>query len=332
MLRIASQIISLLAVLFSVAALAGGSNYRVAPGARIISGKITEWVVPTRQYPRDPVVATDGSIYFALREGDRIARFDPKTQQFKEWRLRDGFRPNGVRIARDGKILFTGLGYGVIGELDPASGTVHEYATTAQISHPYTIILDPNGSSVWFTERTTGNVVKLDRPSGKLKSYKVGKDVYGLAIDARGDVWVSRLKDDKLTKLDPNTGRHTDIELPLGSIPRRLAISADGMLWVTYYGAGKLAKVDTVTNRILKVYILPGGPSSGPYAVNADAAGRIWVSEIQTDNIDVLDPRSETFQVFKLPSKGSGVRKAAIDTEGRYWYCASHSGKLGMIE
>ncbi len=201
-----------------------------------------------------------------------------------------------------------------------------------RLEFPYAIILDPDGSSVWFTERTTGNVVKLERPGGKITPYPVGKDAYGLAIDRQGSVWVSRMKEDRLTRLDPKTGMIVEIAFATGSIPRRLAVGTDGLLWVTYYGTGKLAKVDTVANRVVKEYDLPGGPNSGPYAVNVDGAGRVWVSEIQTDNVDVFDPRSETFQVFKLPTKGSGVRKAAIDAEGRYWYCASHVGKLGVIE
>ncbi|MCX7140903.1 MAG: hypothetical protein NT123_07365 [Proteobacteria bacterium] len=56
------------------------------------------------------------------------------------------------------------------------------------------------------------------------------------------------------------------------------------------------------------------------------------MSEIQTDSVIMLDPRTEKMRIFKLPNKDTGVRKAAIDADGRYWYVGSHVGRLGVIE
>ena len=77
---------------------------------------------------------------------------------------------------------------------------------------------------------------------------------------------------------------------------------------------------------------MPAGANGGPYAVTIDGAGRVWANEIQTDTVALLDPKTERFQVFRLPSKGVGIRKAIIDREGRYWYMGSHNGRLGVIE
>lgn len=77
---------------------------------------------------------------------------------------------------------------------------------------------------------------------------------------------------------------------------------------------------------------MPGGPNSGPYAVNLDAGGRVWVVEHQTDSVAILDPKSERFQLIRLPGKNLGIRNAAIDSRGRYWFTSSTAGKLGVIE
>ena len=82
----------------------------------------------------------------------------------------------------------------------------------------------------------------------------------------------------------------------------------------------------------MKEFELPAGANGGPYAVTVDGGGRVWVNEIQTDTVAVLDPRSEKIQVHKLPSRNVGIRKAIIDAEGRYWYMGSHNGRLGVIE
>jgi streptogramin lyase len=46
----------------------------------------------------------------------------------------------------------------------------------------------------------------------------------------------------------------------------------------------------------------------------------------------MLDPRSEEIRIFKLPTENTGIRNAAIDSEGLYWYVGSQAGKLGVIE
>jgi virginiamycin B lyase len=175
-------------------------------------------------------------------------------------------------------------------------------------------------------------LAKVERSGGKVTQYPIGDRPYGLSLDKRGIVWVTRRDADRIVRFDPKTGQITELALDKGSQPRRTSVAPDGMLWVTLYGTGKLAKIDPGANRVVKEYDLPGGPNAGPYAVNADADGRIWVSEIQTDNIILLDPRTGVMRTFKLPTRDSGVRKAAIDAEGRYWYLGSHSGKLGVIE
>jgi virginiamycin B lyase len=66
--------------------------------------------------------------------------------------------------------------------------------------------------------------------------------------------------------------------------------------------------------------------------VTVDGAGRVWANEIETDTVAMFDPKTETFRIFELPSKGAGIRKAIIDGQGRFWYMGSHNGKLGVIE
>jgi virginiamycin B lyase len=102
---------------------AGGSNYAVAPGARpVVSGKISEWPVPTPQFARDPAPGPDGAIYIAVMFGNRIARFDPRTRTFKEWELPQGARPHGLLVDRGGQVWYTGNGNGTIGHIDPGTG------------------------------------------------------------------------------------------------------------------------------------------------------------------------------------------------------------------
>lgn len=301
----------------------------VRPGTRMIAGTISEWAVPTPRYPRDPAIGHDGKVYFAVKRGDKIARFDPRSQRFHEWAVPEGSRPQGLVVMPDGKVIFGGTG---LGELDPSTGTVRQYRRPAgDGGQAHSLALGTDGT-VWFTARSVGKLGKLERASGRITEFAIGDDPYGVAVDSRGHVWVTRKSADRLTRFDPATGQTTDLVLPRGSQPRRITATADGVLWITLYGVGRLAKIDPTTAMVVKEYLLPGGPNGGPYAVNADAAGRVWVFELQTDQVIMLNPASDTIRVFKLPTRDGGVRNAAIDAEGRYWYIGSVSGKLGVID
>ncbi len=323
---------ALLAVpLFLVAsgALAGGSNYGVAPGTKQLSGKISEWPVPTPKFARDPAPGPDGNIYIAVMQGDRIARFDTKTQKFNEWILPTGAHPHGLLVDKEGRVWYTGNGNGTIGELDPSTGKVTEHRTPSGGS-PHTLVIDDTGT-IWFTNQS-GSVGRLDRTSGKITEYKMSGGPYGLALDKQGNVWVCRMSADKMGIIDPRTGKISELYMGPGSRPRRVAAAPDGTLWVTLYGNGKLARVDPAAGKIIREYEMPAGANGGPYAVTVDGIGRVFANEIETDTVAMLDPKTGQFQVFKLPSRNVGIRKAIVDAQGRYWYMGSHNGRLGVIE
>ena len=320
-----------LTVFVACESLAAGAIGGVTPGARTVAGNISEWPVATHKNARDPAIAPDGSVYFAVKGGDKIARFDPKSKRFQEWDVPAGMQPLGLAIAHDNKVIFAGAGNSALGELDPSTGKIRVFKLPTDGSDPYALVIDAE-DNVWVTERKTGKVAKLERSSGKISEYLIGDHPYSLSLDKRGNVWVTCMAADRIVRIERETGKLAELLLPKGSQPRRTAVAPDGMLWVSLYGKGKLARIDPVATRILKEYDLPGGPNAGPYAVNADADGRIWVSEIQTGNVIMLEPRSGAMKVFKPPTNDTGIRNAAIDADGRYWYLGSHAGRLGVIE
>ena len=72
--------------------------------------------------------------------------------------------------------------------------------------------------------------------SGQITEYKTSGGPCGLALDKAGNVWFCRMSDDKLGKLDPKSGRMSELSTGRRSQPRRIATAPDGMLWVTLYG------------------------------------------------------------------------------------------------
>jgi virginiamycin B lyase len=325
-------LLSLAAPLVPVLAWAGGSNYGIAPGAHPgLAGKVSEWPVPTPKFARDPAPAPDGSIFISVMSGNKVARFDPGAQTFREWDLPPGHRPHGVLVDRQGIAWTTGNGNGSIGRLDPATGRITEFKTPSGGGGPHTLVITDDGGTIWFTLQSGDKIASLDTRTGAIKEYPTSGGPYGLALDRAGNVWFCRIGDNKMGRLDPKTGAMREIDMGRGSRPRRVATAPDGMLWVALYGNGKLAKLDPAAMKVVKEYRLPGG-DAGPYAVTVDGGGMVWVNEINTDTVVRFDPGTEQMRVVQLPSRNTGIRKMVVDARGRLWYMGSHSGRLGVVE
>jgi len=315
----------------ALCAAAGGSNYNVAPGTLpAVAGKVTEWSVPTPKFARDPAPAPDGSIFITVMHGDKIARFDPKTHQFREWDLPRGAHPHGLLVDKQGIVYYTGNGNGTIGRLDPATGKVTEFKAPSGGS-PHTIVQAADGI-LWFTVQE-GRIGRLDPASGEIREYKTRGGPYGLALSKDGAVWFCQLSGDRLGRVDPASGNVTEIEVRRGSGPRRVAATPDGsILWFAFYGSNELVKFDPIAQKILKKYELPSGGGGGAYAVTVDGAGFPWVDEISGNTVVRMDPATEKMQVIKLPTTNTGIRKMVIAADGKLWYMGSHTGKIGVIE
>lgn len=316
----------------SLPAFAGGSNYGIAPGVHPnLAGKVSEWPVPTPNFARDPAAAPDGSIFISVMHGNKVARFDPVTQTFKEWDLPSGHRPHGVLVDKQGIVWTTGNGNGTIGRLDPANGKITEFKTPSGRGGPHTLVITDDGATIWFTMQSGDKVASLDTRTGAIREYPTSGGPYGLALDKAGNVWFCRMGDNKMGRLDPKTGKMSEVDTGRGSRPRRVATAPDGMLWVTLYGNGKLAKLDPAAMKVVREYPLPAG-DAGPYAVTVDGGGMVWVNEINSDTVVRFDPKTGQMRVVKLPSSNPGIRKMIVDASGKLWYMGSHNGRLGVVE
>jgi virginiamycin B lyase len=319
-------------VLASAAATAGGSDYGTPAGVpeRFLA-EVSEWPVPTPAFARDPALAPDGSIFIAVMQGNKVARFDPADETFQEWPLPPRHHPHGVLVDRRGIAWTTGNGNGTIGRLDPATGVVREFRTPSGGGGPHTLVISDDGATIWFTMQGGNRIGRLDTASGRIAEYPTSGGPYGLALDRQGRVWFCRMGDDRLGMLDPATGAMAELVLPAGSRPRRIATAPDGSLWVTLYGRGKLAQVDPSARRVVREVDLPGGPRGGAYAVTVDGAGTVWANEIRTDAVLRLDPASGELKAVRLPSRDAGIRKMIVDGRGQLWYMGSHNGRLGRV-
>jgi virginiamycin B lyase len=91
-------------------------------------GVLSKFSPPTKGKPQRLEVDSDGVVWFTERQGNKIGRFDPKTETFKEFPLPGPeASPYAIGIDRDHMIWYSSHEQDTLGRLDPKTGEVTEY-------------------------------------------------------------------------------------------------------------------------------------------------------------------------------------------------------------
>ena len=126
---------------------------KLMPGNFQITFK--EWVMPQLgQRTRDPILAADGSIWYAGQFGNLIGRLDPRTGQTKEYPLPANSMPHTVQLDAKGRPWFSGNKNGSIGWIDSATGKATVYKMPdAEATDVHTITFD---KKAWCISPSSG--------------------------------------------------------------------------------------------------------------------------------------------------------------------------------
>ena len=92
-----------------------------------ISPTITEYVIPRPgNFPHDPAVAADGSVWYTDQRNSYIGHLDPETGKIVDFATpTPGSGPHGLTVAPDGSIWYTGQGRGLLGRVNPETGKIN---------------------------------------------------------------------------------------------------------------------------------------------------------------------------------------------------------------
>jgi len=122
-------------------------------------------------------------------------------------------------------------------------------------------------------------------------------DAYGIGVDSLGNVWVSQFERRQITKLTPqgtispgfpkNSG---------GNLSRGVAVTLnDNNVWVANTASHSVSRLDADGNIRKIIDLRPNG--GGPSGVAVDANGKVWVTNLDTNNAMRIDPRGGSDQL-----------------------------------
>lgn len=251
--------------------------------------------------PHSLQVDSRGTIWLTLSYGNRLASFDPVTEQWKDFPLGDEvLYPHTLRIDERNRIWYTLMLSNHIGMFDIGSGEHRAYAIPARESDP-----------------------PVPTP--------YGLDVHPLD----GSVWFSQLEADHIGRLDPRTGEIEMIETPFPA-PRRLRFDSRGHLWIPSFSSDRIVRRDAATGEF-EYFPLPT-PTAGTDAAYSLTVDRrtddVWISTTNTDTLVRLRPAAPTGQrytVFPLPTRVTYTREIDFDARGRV-YSSNSNLPLRQIE
>jgi virginiamycin B lyase len=298
--------------------------------------------------PHDVAVDPHGNGWVSQRMG-KLGKLDPNTLEYTEVSI-----PAGVAAA-DGQVLGN-LQIDAKGQLwvpdgpnyrwldyDVNTGKFTSYdwpkdnradaGGNSMLIHPNGTIWETAGNQVRMLNTSTKEFKFFDTPSYLATQKPNG--AYGITVAGDGSVWWAEDMADRISRIDPATGKVEEYKIPYDGLayPRRMSHDARGDLWVGLWNAGLLMKVDYETKQM--TFFAPPTETSGTYSVTVDRKNNlIWVSEQMADKIARYNPKTGEWVEFPLPDSESDPRRLEIDptNPNRIWWSGNLSGRMGFVE
>lgn len=321
--------------------------------------------------PHDVVVDADG---FAWIADDTIpertlAKLDPRTGRVTEFKLPDPKNQSAISthtLAVDEKTNTIWTNNGNEGDflsINPRTGEFKKWPRQANMKLRVggTLDVGPDGNP-WAPSGADG-AVKLDVRTGQYTEYPIPTrgGTYGIASDARSNVYYSQPGLDRVVMVDSRTGDSKEIivgphnlpeatqfdrdaykALPAGANvgtplmkgPRRGGGDQNGNY--VYFGefqGNHLLQID-IRNNSVKEFRMPT-PYSVPYAVAVDKNHQAWINMINSDHVAKFDPATQRFVEYQLPSRGTEIRHIGVDNNKpspEIWICYDRPNKIARLQ
>lgn len=240
-------------------------------------------------------------------------------QPLKEYAVPKGSHPHDVAPAPDGGVWYTAQAAGALGYLDPKTGKTR-HISLAQGSQPHGVIVGPDGAP-WITDSGLNEIVRVDPKTFAVRRYPLPEgsawaNLNTATFDSAGVLWFTG-QAGYYGRLDPASGRVQVYEAPGGRGPYGITTTPSGDVYYASLAGNHIARIDTKTGRATR--IAPPDAEQGARRVWSDSEGRIWVSEWNSGQLSMYEPKSRRWQAWKLPGKNPQAYAVYVDERDQVW-------------
>ena len=214
--------------------------------------------------------------------------------------------PHDVIVDADGHAWYSDFGNQFVGELDPTSGKVTDYALPLlrpdQPKGSLDMELDPSGDNVWIGMSYQAGTSVINRKTKQVKTYPLPKEWTGLT-----------------TQTNMASVTHSDV---------------DGKLWMD----------DTENHHMYRLNISTGewenkgeatsrdGKTISGYGIPTDKNNNVYMLEFGNTRIGMLDAKTNVAQIWTTPIVRSRPRRGRLDDQGRLWFAQYGGNAIGMFD
>ncbi|MGD0965740.1 MAG: carboxypeptidase regulatory-like domain-containing protein [Candidatus Acidiferrales bacterium] len=215
------------------------------------------------------VPGPDGSVWLTESAVNKIARWDPDTQQITEYQ--DKGSKHTVRVDSSGIVWATGSPFT---RFDPET---KKFTRFEEVAQSYDVKPDKNGD-VWFTSLYGHKIGRVDGRTLKVRQWAPptpGSGPRRLEIAPDGIIWFDEFNAGKMARFDPKTETFQEFPLPgPDPTPYALGFDADGYLWYNSHHLDVLGRFDTKTGQVTEYPF----PHSELFMREffRDSQGRMW--------------------------------------------------------
>jgi virginiamycin B lyase len=240
-------------------------------------------------------------------------------QQVQVYQLPEGAYPHDVAPAPDGKVWYAAQRNGALGIFDPASGKAREVKLGPK-SAPHGVIQGPDGNA-WLTDGGQNAIVRVDAKTEEVRAFKLPDDtgytnLNTPAFDKDGVVWFTG-QSGFYGRFDPRSGDVKVWKAPKGRGPYGIAATPEGEIYYASLAGSHIARIDRATGEA--EVIEPPTKGQGARRVWSDSQGRIWVSEWNSGQLSLYDPKSKAWKAWKLPGDKPRAYAVYVDERDTVW-------------
>jgi len=228
-----------------------------------------------------------------------------------------------VAPAPDGGVWFSAQRSGHLGWFDPKSGKTELVALGAG-SSPHGVIQGPD-KAAWLTDSGQNAIVRVSWPERQVRVFKLPEgtpytNLNTCAFGGDGDLWFTG-QSGVIGKVTVKTGEVMVKDAPRGRGPYGICATPRGDVWYCSLANSFIAQIDLKSgeSRIVE----PPTKGQGARRVWSDSHGRIWVSEWNSGQVSMHDPRARVagglWKSWKLPGNGPRTYAVYVDDKDMVW-------------
>jgi YVTN family beta-propeller protein len=293
-------------------------------------------------------------VYLSTESGGEIVAVDPESAMVMV-RIPVGKRPRGLKVSRDGKLLFVALSGSPRGgpnvdesKLPPADRSADGIGVVDLVDKklvrtlpsgqdPEAFDLSLDGKTLYVSNEETAELSVVDLESGKIiRKIPVGKEPEGVTLRPDGKaVYVTSEQDGNVTAIDTSTFSVL-ATIPTGQRPRGIAFTKDSSTaFVTNELGGTVTVLDAHSNQPLSTITIATKVPLGQRPMNAVFSPdekQLFVSTGRGGAVAVIDVPKRAFDHL---IEGVGARPwgLAIDSTGKRLFTANGpSDDLSIID